>query len=143
MKFKVFDKEKKEFVENKSYYLSKNGNLTLPGYDCSDGSIVMVIEFDLIPIFSTGQKDIDGNDIYEGDVVEAGFPLMMTIIATLDCEIEKNSRSFRVFENKKQYMILEKYGSYPDGRVQTEENLIKYKIIGSIYTNPKLLEATK
>lgn len=109
MKFKVFDKEKKEFVKEryeKQFTLSTKGKLLW-----LNGSSPGMMSDNFTPIFSTEQKDIEGNEIYEGDRVLGSWPCNKEIIATLD--------------------NLPKYSTYSDGKVDTGPIKIKYEILGS------------
>lgn len=115
MKFKVFDKEKKEFVKG-HYLISREGHLVSPIFDKGIGYYSLVFSTDnLIPIFSTDQKDIEGNEIYEGD----------------ECEDDLKTMKFK---------IGYKRGCYYWGRDPLFIWRNNLKIIGSIYTNPELLE---
>ena len=85
----------------------------------------------------TGLKDKSGKLIYEGDIVYAGFPYnfkCVSVLARIDTK-EKNYRTGAI-----RHMILPESASYSDGKCQTEEDLVKYEILGNIHGNPELLK---
>lgn len=116
MKFRVFDKEKKEFVDSDPFLLSSGG--TLIEFDEAYGTRTVFGRF--IPIFSTTQKDVDGNEIYEGDVLKDKIGKIGFV------EYNKMAKGWRCFNFK--------------NRKSKMHHFHHFKIIGSIYTNPELLE---
>lgn len=68
----------------------------------------------------TGQKDIKGNDVYEGDFVRQG---------DLACPVTYENGAFHIMFNRNQ-------GS----SVAIQERLKKFEIIGNIHQNKELLK---
>ena len=123
MKFKVFDKE----IEKFSY----PGNLVLKCDGELDSPYQWFPKNRFIPVFSTGQKDIDGNEIYEGDVIEFEFTS------------NNNKIGYVHFVKGTYYLTIPNDTmSIPDIRLRLVGVLGEgtAKIIGSKYTNPELLE---
>ncbi len=60
MKFKVFDSKLKRFLSAEFYFLDCNGNLHYLDSNevCSEW---------IFPVFSSGKKDKDGTELFDGD----------------------------------------------------------------------------
>ncbi|WP_202914445.1 YopX family protein [Streptococcus sp. S784/96/1] len=88
------------------------------------------IKFDDVNLMqSTGLKDKNGVEIFEGDVVlENGWRKVAVSFGTQ--EIEENFGDKRIFQGFNLYLG----GGYP------EAVMSKHEIIGNIYDNPELLE---
>ncbi|MGQ7332574.1 YopX family protein [Streptococcus suis] len=81
---------------------------------------------------STGLFDVNGKEIFEGDVVlENGWRKVAVSFGTQ--EIEENFGDKRIFQGFNLYLG----GGYP------EAVMSKYEIIGNIYENPELVEEGK
>ena len=121
MKFKVFDRSKKEFVDPRGYYIDSDGYLwqqTEEG-DWYPGTTRF------IPIFSTGRKDKNGKEVYEGDIInflESGTHLVF---------INKKSNAVETKQINGESEFLNPLYLW---------NLLSCEIIGSKYTNPELLK---
>ena len=83
---------------------------------------------------STGLKDKNGKEIFEGDVIaievdDAGTPI--------NARVFQNSKigvlMFHVFEDNEDVPMVE----------LLEDNSVAFEIIGNIYENPELLEVTE
>lgn len=83
---------------------------------------------------STGLKDKNGKEIFEGDVID---------IEVNDTETPINAR---VFQNSKigvlMFHVFEDNEDVPMVEL-LEGNSVAFEIIGNIYENPELLEVTE
>ncbi|MFH6636344.1 YopX family protein [Streptococcus suis] len=80
---------------------------------------------------STGLVDVNGKEIFEGDVVlQNGWKKVAVSFGTQ--EVEENFGDKRIFQGFNLYLG----GGYP------EAVMSKYEIIGNIYENPELVEGS-
>jgi uncharacterized phage protein (TIGR01671 family) len=82
MKFRVWSKNEKKFLDTDDCFLSGNGKLYV--YDNMDGNIIKAPNDVVIQQF-TGLYDKNNNPIYEGDVVEVNKYTSVT--ATVDYKL--------------------------------------------------------
>jgi uncharacterized phage protein (TIGR01671 family) len=132
IKFRIWDKKNKAFVYLNEFSIkSKNAN------KYTNGKVVLQLEMqnrgcaevesmsnskDYVIQIGTGKKDIDGKDIYEGDIIECYYwfdgwgdkPKNKTLVQ-VNCFIDSN--------------IQENMRGGPDGRDIFEE----IKVIGHIF----------
>lgn len=79
---------------------------------------------------STGLKDKNGTEIFEGDVVVTdGWRRQVVTFGTQ--EVEEDFGSVRIYKGFNLYLG----GGYPNAVMST------FEVIGNIYENPELLEA--
>lgn len=93
------------------------------------------IDFDEVTFMqSTGLKDKNGKEIFEGDVIAIEVDDTETPI---NARVFQNSKigvlMFHVFEDNEDVPMVE----------LLEDNSVSFEIIGNIYENPELLEVTE
>ena len=79
---------------------------------------------------STGLKDKNGKEIFEGDVVTNGWKRQVVTFGTQ--EVEEDFGSIRIYRGFNLYLG----GGYPNAIMS------EFEVVGNIYENPELLEAT-
>ena len=123
IKFRVWNKKDKSFLKDKGrlfYYLNFYGGVIEEYNDGAGGyEVDFLDEKDFVVMQYTGLKDINGVEIYEGDI-DKNFG-----------EIYYNDKKTR-YETRNPNVIntlhdINMYGSRPE-------------IIGNIYQNPELIE---
>lgn len=72
----------------------------------------------------TGAEDINGKEIYEGDLVKVG-------VCNLECQI--------YYSNKMQAFMLKDLNPKYEDSINFMSQFNNYKIIGNIYENPELM----
>lgn len=104
----------------------------------SDGSTSVPLKFedkrngeDVILMQSTGLKDKNGKEIFEGDIIAIEVD---DTEAPINAKIFQNSKigmlMFHVFEDNEDVPMVE----------LLEDNSVAFAVIGNIYENPELLE---
>ncbi|HEM3080608.1 TPA: hypothetical protein U0826_001340 [Streptococcus suis] len=130
-KFRAWDIFHNKWVKN--FYITENGliyNMEQLHRDLIGA--VPIEQSGLIVMQSTGLFDVNGKEIFEGDVVlENGWRKVAVSFGTQ--EIEENFGDKRIFQGFNLYLG----GGYP------EAVMSKYEIIGNIYENPELVEEGK
>lgn len=107
----------------------------------SDGSTSVPLKFedkrngeDVILMQSTGLKDKNGKEIFEGDIIAIEVDDTKTPI---NARVSQNSKigvlMFHVFEDNEDVPMVE----------LLEDNSVAFEIIGNVYENPELLEVTE
>lgn len=117
IKFRAWDKNKKEMIDVYSLDFLEGGNLTGIGtnFDGSDGKIIQDVEI----MQYTGLKDKNSKEIYEGDILIC--KTYQDSEEILEVEF-KNNGWFPINEMKMTpYRIVNVF--------------VEYKIIGNIYEN--------
>lgn len=99
---------------------------------------VATIFYDFELMQSTGLKDKNGIDIYEGDIL-VGKQYLTTNLST-PFEINGVVK----YSNRNTFFYLDN-GSFDHDRYISSlgSSIYQYEIIGNIYENPELLEASK
>lgn len=101
-----------------------------------DGSTSVPLKFedkrngeDVILMQSTGLKDKNDVEIFEGDVVTNGWRRQVVTFGTQ--EVEEEFGSVRIYRGFNLYLG----GGYPKAVMST------FEVIGNVYENPELVEA--
>ena len=118
LKFKVWDKEKKEWVDCDGLYIDSNGNI----FEFIDeyGESFMLEHVDLKVFQSTGQKDINKKELYyDSDIIENVNKGKKYIIRKDDFDVPY------LWDGKDRV-----YGCI--------DTVIEFKIIGNLQENPEL-----
>ncbi|NIB76441.1 hypothetical protein E3V25_09780 [Streptococcus pseudopneumoniae] len=135
-KFRVWDSVEKKFVEH--FFITDNGLICNMEKPTSDSKLLIPIEkSELILMQSTGLKDKNGVEIFEGDVVSrnSGMPSVVKF-------------GKWIYEEDFGYKIknigFHLNSSYDDDEwfqaMDYEDIRKNYEVIGNIYENPELLE---
>ena len=129
-KYRAWDGVEKKFVEH--FFITDNGLICNMEKPTSDRKLLIPIEkSELILMQSTGLRDKNGKEIFEGDgiaieVDDTGMPI--------NARVFQNSKigvlMFHVFEDNEDVPMVE----------LLEDNSVAFEIIGNIYENPELLE---
>ena len=107
----------------------------------SDGSTSVPLKFedkrngeDVILMQSTGLKDKNGKEIFEGDIITNGQNVM--------CMKKRNTLGFYIEEKEKVEFIAD-CADLEEFEADAKEVADNIEIIGNIYKNPELLEVTE
>ena len=135
-KFRAWDKTEKEmFMISHLYYTPLKNVIIL---EKSHDNILQYPD-EAIIMQSTGLKDTNSKEIYEGDICQYIDMLELTL------PFEKGQLIVGIIEfnfNRIALMLREKETNHKGGRYwQLWDNCHKVEIIGNIYGNPELLES--
>ena len=119
-KYRAFDKETKTMNGMAEIYRNRNQEIELHPRD-----------EDIILMQSTGLKDKNGQEIFEGDVVTNGWKRQVVTFGTQ--EVEEDFGSIRIYRGFNLYLG----GGYPNAIMS------EFEVVGNIYENPDLLEVIK
>ena len=126
IKFRIYDKERQEWVHDTEHAINLFGETIILGeilrrLDDTDVSLEELNN--LVPMQFTGLTDKNGKEIYEGDIVRL----------TLD----RPNGIFKVIwdENKAQFSCQNKHVTYPLGLTLP----VLREVIGNAWENPELL----
>ena len=119
-KFRIWDKTNKEMLEWKELDFTKErGEDEITIFEPPGQFAHPIFFYDAMQ--STGLKDINGTEIYEGDIIKNSYDEIYTV--------KRFDASF---------YLEEKYnGGFDYHELHFEDNK---KVIGNIYENPELLE---
>ncbi|MBS8079894.1 hypothetical protein F6P71_07770 [Streptococcus suis] len=127
-KFRAWDTFRNKWV--KYFYITENGliyNIEQPHWDLIGA--IPIEKSGLVVMQSTGLFDVNGKEIFEGDVVlENGWRKVAVSFGTQ--EIEENFGDKRIFQG----FNLALGGGYP------EAIMVDFEVLGNIYENPDLVE---
>ncbi|HEL1952508.1 TPA: hypothetical protein TYI26_001181 [Streptococcus suis] len=127
-KFRAWDTFHNKWV--KHFYITENGliyNMEQPHRDLIGA--VPIEQSGLVVMQSTGLFDVNGKEIFEGDVVlENGWRKVAVSFGTQ--EIEENFGDKRIFQGFNLFLG----GGYP------EAIMVDFEVLGNIYENPELVE---
>lgn len=126
-KFRAYDKRFSEFVED--FFVSEDGKIYTKTKDTGYGFAISRETSDKVILMqSTGLKDKNGKEIFEGDIITNGF--RKTIVNYGKQTIEEEFGAIREYVGFNLTLAC----GYP------EAVPINYEIIGNIYENPELLK---
>ena len=125
-KFRAWDKiQKKMGVVISNNWMTGVANIII------DNKATLRQEQDYILMQSTGIKDKNGAEIFEGDVVVTnGWRRQVVTFGTQ--EVEEDFGSVRIYKGFNLYLG----GGYPNAVMST------FEVIGNIYENPELMEVS-
>ena len=129
-KFRAWDSSKKEMFTD-TFAITESGQVVVVEQESIVSPPDYVFVEHLTIMQSTGLKDKNGKEIFEGDVIaievdDTGMPI--------NARVFQNSKigvlMFHVFEDNEDVPMVE----------LLEDNSVAFKIIGNIYENPELVE---
>ena len=121
IKFRAWDKEEQEMLDWDKFF-----NLDIAQVFESKGS------WGVYPMQYTGLKDSHGNEVYEGDIIEAVFEL-------LDDEL-KTVMDAGVVVFKDCAFLVESFEDHREPLHEWAQLSEELKVIGNIYENPELID---
>lgn len=131
-KFRIWDKTNKEMLEWEELDLNKErGEDEITIFEPTGQFAHPIFFYDAMQ--STGLKDINGTEIYEGDIVEFKYPYDKRIKTKGAIIWNNNKACFGI--NMKE--TTEQYELY---RITAENYLT---VIGNVHQNPELLEGQR
>ena len=125
IKFRIFDKQEEEFLNEEDYAINFVGTIFKA---CLDEEVFEVLDADMYIVTQyTGLKDKNDVEIYEGDIVYCNDVYYEVIWETAKAVVFKISKSSEIKYPKicKQY-----FGFNANDHVE---------VVGNIYKNPELL----
>lgn len=127
-KFRLWDKRFSEFVED--FFVSEDGKIYKKSTDTGYGIAISKETSDKVILMqSTGLKDKNGKDIFEGDI--------------LACKTDDEVINLNIFWDEEHALFMfesKKYNEQEPLAELVENNTYPFEIIGNIYENPELLE---
>ena len=131
IKFRLWSKIGKKFIKTDdpdlNFVINSDGYL----YSIENfyGEIYVSLQLDIVVVQFTGLQDINGKDIYEGDILKYNFPYDGRL---------KHVSPVKFLETEASFGIKDIYGNeIPLYRI-TANNY--FEVVGNIYENPELLE---
>ena len=125
-RFRAWLKNDKKMIDVDEIHFD-NGQLDFIG-----DAITFMRDADEIELMqSTGLKDKNGKEIFEGDVVTNGWKRQVVTFGTQ--EVEEDFGSIRIYRGFNPYLG----GGYPNAIMS------EFEVVGNIYENPDLLEVIK
>nr|DAI15007.1 MAG TPA: YopX protein [Caudoviricetes sp.] len=129
-KFRAWDSVKKEMFTD-TFAITESGQVVVVEQEFVTSTPDYVFVEHLTIMQSTGLKDKNGKEIFEGDVIaievdDTGMPI--------NARVFQNSKigvlMFHVFEDNEDVPMVE----------LLEDNSVAFEIIGNIYENPEFME---
>lgn len=121
IKFRAWDRFYRHMIELKDFF--HLGDFFSEINDRIDNDVI-VMQF-------TGLKDVDGKEIYEGDIVKA-------------TKMKDTIFPVKYNEYNGGFYVAQKFGGFllniPEGEYGGGKLIVPWKVIGNIYENPELLK---
>lgn len=156
LKFRVWLKSVRKFVTEYRFsphmgdagklFLGLNGKLHLALYPCGNGDNAADSVFEpmtnqdgfVIQQF-TGVKDVDGQDIYEGDILKGTAKTLMEIFGEMPelqaGEVKWFREGWEIHQLKTGYTSSARLSDY----IQCDCHPVQLKVIGNVFENANLL----
>ena len=133
IKFRAWDKELKEMTE--PWTIRREGQFVIPKWAWQ----ISQKDFDIMQF--TGLKDMNGKEVYEGDIVEVEHPRMMGYVGPRWKEVAKDLIKERfTVEYRAKNTIDGGFGAfYLSGEIHIDY-VTTGKVIGNIYKNKEQSE---
>ena len=132
-KFRAWDKRFSEFVED--FFVSEDGKIYKKSTDTGYGIAISRETSDKVILMqSTGLRDKNDKEIFEGDIITIGPDVM--------CMKRHNTLGFYV-EGKGNVQFIADCAVLEEFEEDAKEIADNLEIIGNIYENPELLEEKK
>lgn len=136
LKFKVWDKKNKKFLElvtrdelcDTWISIDNTGVYQVERKNETDETFFTDITDNVDVIFSTGLKDLNGKLIYEGDIVRLDDD---------NCIVQFHKEYDRSY-GRIEFILIDRHPKYPTIYIPSVAN--EGEIIGNTYTTPELLE---
>lgn len=129
-KFRAWDSTKKEMFTD-TFAITESGQVVVVEQEFVTSTPDYIFVEHLVIMQSTGLKDKNGKEIFEGDVIAIEVDDTGMLI---NARVFQNSKigvlMFHVFEDNEDVPMVE----------LLEDNSVAFEIIGNIYENPELLE---
>ena len=131
-KFRAWDSSKKEMFTD-TFAITESGQVVVVEQESVASPPDYVFVEHLVVMQSTGLKDKNGKEIFEGDIVRMRNPRDRRQIGMFQVVRVANSPMLGLLDKKLTTEIFNLY----------EHMRNYYEIIGNIYENPELLEVTE
>ncbi|NIB80977.1 YopX family protein [Streptococcus pseudopneumoniae] len=129
-KFRVWDSVEKKFVEH--FFITDNGLICNMEKPTSDSKLLIPIEkSELILMQSTGLKDKNGKEIFDGDILE------------IQDEGEVLGNAKLTWDNEQAVFMIEAISVddiAPFHEILSDESY-SYRVVGNVYENKEVLDA--
>ena len=129
LKYRAWLKQYDVMVDDVTDMTFKEGNLEFIGRRTSNGVSLQYCAYDINLMQSTGLKDKNGKEIFEGDI--------------LAIDTDEEIVNVNIFWDSKHALFMfesKKYNEKDLLAELAEDNTYPFEIAGNIYENPELLE---
>ena len=131
IKFRAWHRELGRMMSIKNMWFQDSRIEELELNDAIMNDYITVSPDEIELMQSTGLKDKNGKEIFEGDVVTNGWKRQVVTFGTQ--EVEEDFGSIRIYRGFNLYLG----GGYPNAIMS------EFEVVGNIYENPDLLEVIK